>query len=56
MKDKIIKWGIIGLGNIADKFAEDLATVKNNELFAVASRSQEKADEFAKKFNAKKFD
>lgn len=54
MMKKTIKWGIIGLGNIADKFATDLATVENAELVAVASRSQEKANEFAKKFNAKK--
>ncbi|WP_142783266.1 Gfo/Idh/MocA family protein [Changchengzhania lutea] len=51
---KTIKWGIIGLGNIAHKFAEDLLTVKDAELYAVASRSQEKADVFATKFGAKK--
>lgn len=51
---KTIKWGIIGLGKIAHKFAADLATVSNCELYAVASRTQKKADEFAKKFNAEK--
>ncbi|ARV06210.1 oxidoreductase [Polaribacter sp. SA4-10] len=54
MKNKNIRWGIIGLGNIAHKFATDLATVENAELVAVASRSQEKAAEFAEKFNSKK--
>ncbi|MFK8059054.1 MAG: Gfo/Idh/MocA family protein [Polaribacter sp.] len=54
MKKKTIKWGIIGLGKIAQKFATDLATVENAELVAVASRSQENADEFAKKYNVKK--
>ena len=54
MKNKNIRWGIIGLGNIANKFATDLATVENAELVAVASRSQENADEFAKKYNSKK--
>lgn len=54
MKNKKIRWGIIGLGNIANKFATDLATVDNAELVAVASRSQENADEFARKYNAKK--
>lgn len=49
---KNIKWGIIGLGNIAQKFATDLATIPNAELYAVASRSQEKSDAFAEKFNA----
>ncbi|QOD60737.1 Gfo/Idh/MocA family oxidoreductase [Polaribacter haliotis] len=51
---KKIKWGIIGLGKIANKFAEDLGTIKDVELVAVASRSMDNANEFAKKFNAKK--
>lgn len=51
---KTIKWGIIGLGNIANSFATDLATINNAELYAVASRNQEKADEFAKKHHATK--
>ncbi len=54
MKKKNIRWGIIGLGSIANKFATDLATIENAELVAVASRSQENADEFAKKYNSKK--
>jgi predicted dehydrogenase len=49
-----IRWGIIGLGKIANKFATDLATVENAELFAVASRSKQNADEFATKYSAKK--
>ncbi len=51
---KKIKWGIIGLGKIAHKFAEDLVLLDNAELYAVASRTQEKANEFATKFNAEK--
>ncbi|MGJ8742969.1 Gfo/Idh/MocA family protein [Polaribacter sp.] len=54
MKKKNIRWGIIGLGKIANKFATDLATIENTELVAVASRSQKNADEFAKKFKSKK--
>tara|TARA_R110000787_G_scaffold286157_4_gene403507 strand:- start:6886 stop:7866 length:981 start_codon:yes stop_codon:yes gene_type:complete len=50
---KNIRWGIIGLGGIAQKFATDLATVPNCKLIAVASRDQQKANGFAKKFNAK---
>jgi len=50
---KSIKWGIIGLGKIAHKFATDIATVPNCELYAVASRTQQKADDFAQKHNAK---
>ncbi|RIA09416.1 putative dehydrogenase [Flavobacteriaceae bacterium MAR_2010_72] len=52
-KAKHIKWGIIGLGKIAHKFAEDLKTVSNCELYAVASRSQEKAEAFATLYKAK---
>ncbi|MGE5944058.1 MAG: Gfo/Idh/MocA family protein, partial [Flavobacteriales bacterium] len=51
---KKIKWGIIGLGGIANKFANDILSIEDAELFAVASRSQEKADAFAKKYGAKK--
>lgn len=45
--EKRIRWGILGLGNIAKKFAEDLALVPQAELVAVASRSKEKAKDFA---------
>lgn len=50
---KTIHWGIIGLGKIANKFATDLQAVPNCELHAVASRSEEKANTFSKKYNAK---
>ena len=49
-----IKWGIIGCGRIAHKFASDLALIEDATLTAVASRSYEKADEFAQKHKAKK--
>jgi phosphoglycerate dehydrogenase-like enzyme len=32
MKKKTVKWGIIGLGKIAKKFATDLATLENTAL------------------------
>jgi predicted dehydrogenase len=54
MKNKKIRWGIIGLGNIANKFAADLVTVENAELVAVASRNQQRANEFAIRHNSKK--
>lgn len=54
LNKKNIRWGIIGLGHIADKFAQDLVTVQNSELYAVASRSQGKADEFVQQFKASK--
>ena len=51
---KTINWGIIGLGNIAHKFATDLLTIKDAKIYAVASRNQEKANGFASKYNATK--
>ena len=48
---KIIRWGILGLGHIAQKFAQDIASVYGTELYAVASRSYQKASSFANQFN-----
>jgi predicted dehydrogenase len=42
-----IKWGIIGAGAIAAKFASDLKTVPNCKIVAISSTSQERADAFA---------
>ena len=52
--NKKIRWGILGLGKIAHKFVQDLLTIEDAELYAVASRTQEKADEFADKYSATK--
>lgn len=49
---KTIKWGIIGLGKIAHKFATDLLTIPHARLYAVASRNQDKANAFAVEFKA----
>ncbi len=46
-----IKWGIVGPGNIATSFTEDLKLVKDAEVAAVASRSLERAQQFADEFN-----
>ena len=43
-------WAILGLGNIAHKFAKDLALVPGARLHAVASRSLAKARAFATDF------
>jgi predicted dehydrogenase len=48
---KTYNWGIIGLGKIAQKFADDLAHVPNAKLHAVASRGLSKAQEFADHYN-----
>lgn len=45
-------WGIIGPGKIAHKFAQDLALVPGARLHAVASRSLEKARQFAAQYGA----
>jgi len=47
---KTIRWGIMGLGNIAHKFAQDLIKIKDAQLYAVASRTKEKATEFASNY------
>lgn len=48
---KSIRWGIIGLGKIAEKFATDLVKVPHTQLHAVASTSIERAQDFARKFH-----
>ncbi len=45
-EERNIRWGILGCGKIAHKFAEDLCTISNASLHAVASRSLQKALEF----------
>lgn len=50
MTDQKVRWGILGPGGIAEKFAADLHLVDGAELAAVGSRSADKAAEFAKRF------
>jgi len=49
-----MKWGVIGCGNIAQKFVSDLQYVENSTLYAVASKNKKRAKSFAKKHNAEK--
>ncbi len=49
----MIRWGIVGAGNIAHSFAKDLELVAGNSLCAVASRNLDKAKGFAKTYKAK---
>lgn len=51
---KTFRWGIIGLGKIAQKMAQDLALVPNAQLYGVASRSLAKATTFADEHGAEK--
>ena len=46
---KKVRWGIVGPGNIAHSFAHDFQFTKYGELKAVASRSLERAQNFADK-------
>lgn len=51
---RTIKWGIIGAGNIARKFATALTSMKDTEITAIASRNIKKAEKFAEGFHIKK--
>lgn len=52
---KTYNWAILGCGKIAKKFAADLKLLPNAGLYATASRSEEKAKEFANEFGFKKY-
>jgi predicted dehydrogenase len=51
----IINWGIIAPGKIARKFASDMRLVEGANLYAVASRDMDRAEDFASEFNADRF-
>jgi predicted dehydrogenase len=50
-----INWGIIGLGKIAAKVAGDILLSEGADLFAVASRDEERAKAFRIAFDAEKY-
>jgi len=47
----VIKWGILGLGKMAQKFAEAIQEVENAKLVSISSLSKQKNETFGKKFN-----
>ncbi len=49
----VVKWGIIGLGNIAYHFAKSFYNLDNAKLIAVASNSKEKLLSFKENFHIK---
>lgn len=51
---EVIRWGIIGAGNISSTFATALNSMRDVKLAAVASRNLNRAEEFAKKFGIDK--
>lgn len=42
-----IRWGVVGPGRIAEKVVEDFAFVDGAQALAVASRSEQRARDFA---------
>ena len=49
----MIKWGLIGLGKMSNKFAEAIQEIEGSEIFAVASKSKKKSNELLNKFKIK---
>jgi len=47
-----MNWGIIGMGRIARKFADDLKLIPGARLHAVASTSADRAGAFAREYGA----
>lgn len=50
----MIKWGIIGLGNIAMRFAKSLSYSNEGRLYAIASKTKEKRDIFYEQYQCEK--
>jgi|SRR5690625_312730 len=54
MKDRQIRWGILGLGKIARSFTHDIQLSRTSRLYAVGSRSIEKARQYQSEYFAEK--
>lgn len=52
--NKIVKWGIIGLGNAAINFAKAFSQISNSQLIAVASKTEHKRNFFCQEFQIEK--
>ena len=44
----MIQWGILGIGNIAKRFIKSLEKSTNGQLYAAASYTESKCEEFLK--------
>lgn len=53
--NKNYRWGILGAGRIAEKFCKALCFVKGSEVYAIASRDEEKAKAYASKYGASRY-
>jgi predicted dehydrogenase len=49
--EKTIRWGVLGCGGIAAKFAHSIAVVENQQLIAAASNTPDKAKQYAEVHN-----
>jgi predicted dehydrogenase len=49
--NRIINWGLIGLGNASLNLAKEFNKINNSKLVAVASLTKEKRDYFSSNFN-----
>ena len=50
----MINWGIIGLGNMANRFASSISEVKNSKLLAIASTNSLRLKSFGDKYGIEK--
>ena len=50
----MIKWGILGLGNMANHFATAIKKIDNAKLVSIASKSKIKLSKFSKNYNIPK--
>ena len=46
-----VRWGILGTGRIAGIFCNTLAQMEDAEIYAIGSRTKEKAEDFAKDYD-----
>ena len=51
---EVFRWGILGPGNIAAKFAAKVAALADQEVVAAGSRTQASADRFADRFDIRR--
>ena len=47
----MIRWGIVGLGNMAQKFANSIKETNNAQLIGIASQNKDRLKDFKESFN-----